>query len=493
MLVIERLLISLLNLFFTVEQINQFMRDPQAVAIVIGALIALSGALLGTFLLLRGMSLTTDAISHTVLLGVIVMFLITVKLLSMEMDLSSPILIVGAAISGLVTVLLTELIHRSGIVKQDAALGLAFPLLFAIAILLISRYAEDVHIDTDSVMVGEVGIAWADTNSHCLQNCEEVTITVDSEDVIFKSVCTNCVSLQISPHDPEAVFIQECANCGVYSPAMAWHMGFSDIEPVVVFWPKSITTNGFLSLLTVLFVLLLYKELKITTFDEALAKTLGFRPDLIRYALMTMVSLVTVGALDAVGSILVVAFFIIPVASSYLLTDKLYRILLLSPILGTVSVIWGYELARGNFFGFISIQGIILEINQLTGWHLVSDWNTSISASMVLMMFALFFLAWMLSPRMGVISSIIKRRQQSREFGDQVLLGHIYNHEGTPVAAEELKITTMHEHLRWSPARLSKTIQRLKEKKLIIENEASVGLTALGREIVVDFQESMYR
>ncbi len=150
---IEQILISLLLNFVSREELNAFLRDPRSAAIIVGALIALSGALLGTFLLLRGMALTSDAISHTVLLGILVM----TGLLGLEADLSSPWLIIGAAGAGVATVVLTEAIYRSGLVKQDAALGLAFPLLFAVAIILVSRFADDVHLDADSVMVGEIG------------------------------------------------------------------------------------------------------------------------------------------------------------------------------------------------------------------------------------------------------------------------------------------------------------------------------------------------
>ncbi|HRF94035.1 MAG TPA: metal ABC transporter permease, partial [Aggregatilineales bacterium] len=132
MQLIEQTIIRVLHLFWSYDQLNTIFHDPRAVAVVVGGLIAISSAVLGAFLLLRGLSLTADAISHTVLLGIIVAFLVMVGLLGMEADLSSPLLILGAAGSGVLTVLLTELIQRSGLVKEDAALGLAFPFLFAV-------------------------------------------------------------------------------------------------------------------------------------------------------------------------------------------------------------------------------------------------------------------------------------------------------------------------------------------------------------------------
>ena len=94
---IENIVIRFLLGIFSREEINAFLRSPQNTATIIGCLIAIAGALLGTFLLLRGMSLTTDAISHTILLGIVVAFLVMVNLFGMEPDLASPWLLIGAA------------------------------------------------------------------------------------------------------------------------------------------------------------------------------------------------------------------------------------------------------------------------------------------------------------------------------------------------------------------------------------------------------------
>jgi manganese/zinc/iron transport system permease protein len=335
MFALENLIVRLLLLFFTPESINAFLRDPQHTAIIIGTMIAIAGALLGTFLLLRGMALTSDAISHTVLLGIVVAFMLMTGVFNMEPDTSSPWLIIGAAGAGVATVVLTELIFRSGLVRQDAALGLAFPLLFAIAIILVSGFVEDVHLDEDAVMVGEIGVAWANVNSHCFANCTSVTITPDDERANITRQCTNCRTLGISPRDNGAEFQEICTNCGDYTPAQAFREGFLDEQPTLVFFPKAITVTALMALLTIGFVTLFYKELKLASFDEALAKALGFRPAVLHYAIMVLVSLVAVGAFDAVGSILVIAFFIIPPAAAYLLTDRLSIMLILSAIIGS--------------------------------------------------------------------------------------------------------------------------------------------------------------
>ena len=437
----------------------------------------MSGALLGTFLLLRGMALTSDAISHTVLLGIVVAFMIMTSWLGLEPTTSSPWLIIGAALAGVATVVLTELIYRSGLVKQDAALGLAFPLLFAISIILVSRFVEDVHMDEDAVMVGEIGVAWADTNSHCIENCATVTITPESEQANITRQCTNCRDLGISPRDDGAEFAEICTNCGTYSPGQAWQAGLLEDEPVLVFFPRSITVTALMALLTVAFVTLFYKELKLASFDEALARALGLRPGVLHYALMVLVSLVAVGAFEAVGSILVIAFFIIPPAAAYLLTDRLAVMLVWSALIGSAGAFFGYDLARGSFLGVFQIGDLIALMNRAFGWTLEETWNSSISASMVLMMFFFFMVAWVLSPKYGLISSVVRRANQRRRFNNQVVLGHIYNHQNTAEAKEELTTADLYRHFRWSQRKMGRVLARLQSAHLIKAANDMIHLT----------------
>lgn len=486
----EQFLIDLLLNFFTRTDINSFLRDPQNTATIIGALIAISGALLGTFLLLRGMSLTSDAISHTVLLGIVLAFLVMTSILSLEPDLSSPWLIIGAALAGVATVVLTEAIYRSGLVKQDAALGLAFPLLFALAVIIVSRYVPDVHLDEDAVMVGEIGVAWADTNSHCFENCETVVITADSPLAEISRQCTNCRDLGISPRDEGAEFVERCNNCGTYTPAQAFRAGLVENEPILIFWPKSITVMLLITLLTVAFVLLFFKELKLSTFDPALAAALGFRPTLLNYGLMITVSLVAVGAFEAVGSILVIAFFIIPPAAAYLLTDNLTRMLAYSGLIGAAGAFFGYDLARGSLLGVVQIEAVLRWLNRLFGLGLIEEWDSSISASMVLMIFFFFVLSWVFSPKYGLVSTLLRRRRQQRRFDHQVVLAHIQNHLGTAVEQEELAVNTLYTHFRWSPSKTNRILQQLQTRNYVHIVKAKVLLTARGREAVQTFRET---
>ena len=128
------------------------------VIISVSALVGIASSLLGTFLVLRKNSMLSDAISHSVLLGIVLVYLVTE-------NQYSPFFILGAAATGVLTVFLTEAVARSGRVKNDAAIGLVYPLLFAVAVLLINLYAGNVHIDTDAVLVGAVEFAWINTVS----------------------------------------------------------------------------------------------------------------------------------------------------------------------------------------------------------------------------------------------------------------------------------------------------------------------------------------
>lgn len=471
MQLLEGGLIRMLLTLVTRDELNAFLRTPEYTATIIGAMIAVSGGILGAFLLLRGMALTADAISHTVLLGIVLAFLIMTRWIGLEPNLSSPWLIVGAAAAGVATVVLTEVINKSGVVKQDAALGLAFPLLFAIAVILIAGAVEDVHMDEDAVMVGEIGVAWADTNSHCFGDCESVTITPDDPRAEIVRQCTNCRRLGITPRDEDAEFAEVCTNCGEYSPGQAWRAGLTGNRPILVFWPKSITVMLVMTVLTLTFTAVFFKELKIATFDPGLAHSLGFKPGLLSYALMVLVSLVAVGAFNAVGSILVIAFFIIPPAAAYLLTDRLPIMIGLSALIGAAGAYFGYPLARG----------------ELVGVTIVDEMSTSISASMVIMMFLFFVASWLLSPTYGLVSTAVRRVRRRRRFAEQLLLAHIRNHEGSAEEEQEINVDTIHTHIRWSRRAFEAVLGRLRRKSLAVIDDGILRSTEAGRRRVQSF------
>lgn len=242
---------------------------------LIAAVTAAACAIPGVFLVLRRMAMMSDAISHSILLGIVLAYFAAEST-------TSPLLIVGAAAVGLLTVVLVEALQRTGLVKEDAAIGLVFPLLFSIGVILISRFADNVHLDIDAVLLGELAFA---------------------------------------PFDRMIV--------------SGWDLG-----------PRGLWIMGAILVINIVLLLLFFKELKLATFDAGLAASLGLAPAALHYGLMSAVSLTAVGAFDAVGSILVVALMIGPAAAAYLLTDKLTTMIALSVLLGIVSAVAGYWVAH---------------------------------------------------------------------------------------------------------------------------------------------------
>lgn len=249
--------------------------SPSAEIQLVAVVTAVACALPGVFLVLRRVSMLADAISHAILPGIVVAFLATG-------DLNHPLLLVAAAATGVATVAAIEALRRTGRVREDAAIGLVFPALFALGVVLVARSAGDVHLDVDAVLLGELAFA---------------------------------------PFDR-------------FAP------GGVDLGPVAL-W-----TMGGILLVELALLAAFYKELQASTFDSALAAALGLAPVAVHYGLMSVVSLTAVGAFDAVGSILVVALMVAPPAAAWLLTDRLPRMLALSAGLGAVSALGGYHAAR---------------------------------------------------------------------------------------------------------------------------------------------------
>src|SRR5690606_32220090 len=129
------------------------MTQPQLEIQLIAAVTAAACALVGAFLVLRRVALLSDAISHAILPGIVLGFFVTESL-------TSPLLLVAAAVTGVVTVALIEAVGNTRLVKQDAAIGLVFPALFSVGVILIARYAGGVHLDTDAVLLGDPAFAW---------------------------------------------------------------------------------------------------------------------------------------------------------------------------------------------------------------------------------------------------------------------------------------------------------------------------------------------
>ncbi|BFH62034.1 MULTISPECIES: metal ABC transporter permease [Paenibacillus] len=121
--------------------------------ILTGALVASTCSIVGCFLVLRKMAMIGDAISHAVLPGIVIAFL-----LSGSRD--SLFMLLGAAGIGLITVFLIQLFHQSG-VQSDASIGVVFTALFAVGVVLISMYTRHIDLDLDCVLYGEIAyVPW---------------------------------------------------------------------------------------------------------------------------------------------------------------------------------------------------------------------------------------------------------------------------------------------------------------------------------------------
>jgi len=251
------------------------MTNPQLEIQLIAAVVAMACAIPGVFLVLRKMALISDAISHSILPGIVIGFFIT-------QDLNSPLLILLAAFTGVITVVLVEYLQKTGLVKEDTAIGLVFPMLFSIGVILIAKNASDVHLDIDAVLLGELAFA---------------------------------------PFDRVEI-------------------GGTDMGP------KSLWVMGSILIAILILLFLFFKELKVSTFDAGLAASMGISPVLMHYGLMSVSSITIVGAFDAVGAILVIAMMIAPAAAAYLLTTDLKRMIGLSMFFGVLSAIAGYWFAH---------------------------------------------------------------------------------------------------------------------------------------------------
>ena len=113
---------------------------------------SLACAVLGVFLVLRRLSMVSDAISHSVLLGIVIGYFVT-------KDIGSVFLIIGASLFGVLTTFCIELLIKSKRITEDASVGIIFPLFFSVAVILITRYARNVHLDTEIVLIGEIILA----------------------------------------------------------------------------------------------------------------------------------------------------------------------------------------------------------------------------------------------------------------------------------------------------------------------------------------------
>src|SRR5690625_5119444 len=224
-----------------------FLQKAFVTSIVVGIICGV----IGSFIVLRGMALMGDAISHAVLPGVAISYLLGVNYFY------------GAVVTGILTALGIGAICQNSRIKSDSSIGIVFSAAFALGYILISQ--DKSASDLTQILFGNV-----------------------------LSVRTSDMWLTVA-------------------------------VGIVVF----------------VVVILFYKELLISSFDETMAAAYGLKVRYIHYGIMVLLTLVTVASLQTVGVVLVVAMLITPAASAYLLTNRLSIMILLSAFFGVIASIVG--------------------------------------------------------------------------------------------------------------------------------------------------------
>ncbi|KAA1261507.1 Manganese transport system membrane protein MntB [Rubripirellula obstinata] len=176
--------------------------------------------------------------------------------------------------------------------------------------------------------------------------------------------------------------------------------GAIDLTPLDTVWvrgleiPRAAIVLSIVLVLNLAFVILFFKELKISSFDPALATTMGFSAKAMHYLLMVLVSITAVASFESVGSILVVAMFVVPAAAAYMLTDRLAVMIFFSVIIAVASASLGHiaALEVPTWFGFRS---------------------TTTAGPMAVVSGLLFLLAALFGPRYGVVVKWVRRQSLS--------------------------------------------------------------------------------
>lgn len=273
-----------------------FLRNALLTSVIIGII----SGVIGCFIILRGLSLMGDAISHAVLPGVAVSYMIGGNYF------------VGASLFGILAAALIGFISNKTKLKNDTSIGIVFSAFFALGIIMIS-FAQSAT-DLYHILFGNV-LAVRDSDI-------KITMAVGA--------------------------------------------------------------------VVILFVIIFYKELKISSFDPTMARASGLNTTLIHYTLMFLLTLVAVSALQTVGTVLVIAMLITPAATAFMLTNKLSVMIVLASTFGTVSAVLGLLLSY--------------------------TYNLASGATIVLMCAAFFILAFLFSPKKGLFF----RKKETKEIEEAI-------------------------------------------------------------------------
>ncbi|MCP8883165.1 metal ABC transporter permease [Devosia sp. XJ19-1] len=224
-------------------------------AMVIAALVAVPTALLSCFLVLKGWSLMGDAISHAVLPGVVLAYIVGIPLG------------IGAFIAGMVCALSVGFLKENSRIKEDTVMGVVFAGLFGLGIVLYTAITTDVHLD--HILFGNM-------------------LGVGSDDIVLAII-----------------------------------IGVLVVGIVAAKW----------------------RDLMLFIFDPQQAGAIGLDTRLLHYGLLAMISLTIVGALQAVGIVLVIALLIAPGAIAFLITRRFGMMLVVAMGISVTCSLFGVYLS----------------------------------------------------------------------------------------------------------------------------------------------------
>ena len=250
--------------------------------ILIGILAGISCAVPGNFLILKRQALIGDAISHVVLPGIVIAFIFTGVISTIPM-------LLGAAGAALVAVILIEVIKRLGKIEPGAAMGVVFTGMFALGVLILEQTdTSKVHLDVEHALMGNLeSLIWLKAQGW--QSLFDLDVLKTLPDELFR-----------------IIFV-----CGFI------------LSLTVIFW----------------------RWLKIVTFDEEYARTIGIHSSIINFSLVIITAIAAVAAFESVGSIIVIAMFICPPAAARLMTNKLGIQVIWSIVFAILAAIFGYIIA----------------------------------------------------------------------------------------------------------------------------------------------------
>jgi manganese/zinc/iron transport system permease protein len=262
--------------------------SPGAWITIVAGLVATGCALLGSFLVVRRQALLTDAVSHAVLPGIVVAWLATGSRAPLAM-------IIGAGAFAVLCVLLVEALESTGLVRTDGAIGLVFPALFSLGVLGVHRWTEDIHLDLDATIYGEIAFIGFD----------QLTL-----------------------------------------------FGGVDV-------PRAAVVTGAVVLVDLLLVVLGWRVLRAASFDPGFSASVGVPVRLVSRLLLLATAMTAVVAFDAVGAILVITLFIVPAATGMAVARSMLGVVVVAVASGWIAAILGWQVALRWDASIAGVMGVV--------------------------------------------------------------------------------------------------------------------------------------